>query len=121
MMQATTSPSLPCPVMTRLPGLSCFLTKPHFLMRAHAPIARERARDLHVFAQGFCRRAGDTRRDYRPSDRFWFPFYRHGGDVKVRLSAADDRPRRTGPIVGNGAMLRRAEGQDRVIPLDRSE
>jgi hypothetical protein len=45
--------SLPFPVMTCLPGLSRFLTKPQLLMRAHAPIARERARDLYVFAQGF--------------------------------------------------------------------
>ena len=52
MMQATASPSLPLPVMTSLAGLSRFLTKLQFLMRAHAPIARERARDLYVFAQG---------------------------------------------------------------------
>jgi hypothetical protein len=52
MMQATTSPSLPFPVMTCLPGLSRFLTQLQFLMRAHAPIAGERARDLDVFAQG---------------------------------------------------------------------
>jgi hypothetical protein len=53
MMQATTSPSLLFPVMTCLPGLSRFLITPQFLMCAHAPIARERAQDLYVFAQGF--------------------------------------------------------------------
>ena len=35
MMQAATSPSLPVPVITCLPGLSRFLTQPQRLMRAH--------------------------------------------------------------------------------------
>jgi hypothetical protein len=48
MMQATTSPSLPFPAMTCLPGLSHFLIQSQFLMRPHAPIARENSRPLRV-------------------------------------------------------------------------
>jgi hypothetical protein len=53
MLQATSSPFFPVPVMTCLPGLSPFFTHSQFLIYAHASIARETARDLDVFAQGY--------------------------------------------------------------------
>jgi hypothetical protein len=51
MMQATTALSLTLPTMTCLPRLSRAFTKSQFLLHAHAPIARERARDHYMFAQ----------------------------------------------------------------------
>jgi hypothetical protein len=58
MLQASSSPSFPVPVMICLPGLSHVLTPSQFLLHAHASIASKRARGLNVFAQGGCSLTG---------------------------------------------------------------
>jgi hypothetical protein len=52
MLQATSSPFIPIPVMTYLPGLPHVLTPSQFLMHAHAPSLTEKAQDLDMFARG---------------------------------------------------------------------
>jgi hypothetical protein len=51
MIQATTALSLTLPTMMYPPRLSRAFTKSWLLLHAHAPIARERARDHSMFAQ----------------------------------------------------------------------
>jgi hypothetical protein len=81
MMQATTSLSLTHLVMTCLLGPFRFLTKSQRLTRGESLVAGDHVRPLWVGAE-MCgsRGACHPRRDHRPSDCFWFPWHRHGGE-----------------------------------------
>jgi hypothetical protein len=81
-MQATTSLSLTSPAMTCLPESSRLLTTSQLLMRVEAPVARGlRDTPRLRFAMLSRRPAGNPRRDHQPSERFWSPFHRYGGEA----------------------------------------
>src|SRR5919106_718883 len=111
MMQATTSLSLTHLGMMCLPGPFCFLTRSQRLAHAESLVTGDHARPLWsaqrcVGAEVRAPHAGI------PGRLIVAGFHGTVMEVrKLRRSAADDRPRRTGQSVGHGALPRGAEGR----------